>query len=79
MALAWNNLLSDVQARHMPDVYAYAMKARPADRQAYAVTANEMRFVVDQKRRGLIYARGEWLDEMLYDENGMYYPRKLVM
>jgi hypothetical protein len=79
MVEAWHSLLSDVETRHLFDVYRYALKARTAEIQPRPMTANEMRFVVDQKRRGLIYARGEWLDEMLYDESGMYYPRKLVM
>lgn len=79
MALAWDSLLSDVKTEHLRGVYRYAMKARAAERQSFPVTAPEMRYVVDQKRRGLIYAKGEWLDATLYDEDGNYHPTRLVM
>lgn len=79
MAIAWDDLLDDVVTDHLKDVYLYAIKARPAEQQSRPITAFEMRFVVDQRRRGLIYAKSEWLDKTLYDEDGNYHPSRLVM
>lgn len=79
MAMAWDDLLHDVKVKHLKGIYEYAMKARPADQQSRPVTASEMRFVVDQRRRGLIYAKSDWRDATLYDEDGNYHPTRLVM
>lgn len=72
-------MLEEIPTDRLDYAYRYAMKARPAERQSYPVTALDMRFVYGQLKQGLIYARENWLDGLLYDEHGNYDPRKLVM
>jgi hypothetical protein len=79
IALAWDDLLKDVETHKLQALYTYTLKTRAPERQAYVMTATEMRFVVDQRRKGLIFAKGQWLDSSLYNEDGLYDPKRLVM